>query len=114
MRIDAQIDTVGCRRYIARLVRGGRPRVPFLAQVAELVDALVSGTSGAIRGGSSPLLGTISPIRRTRIVAHSPPIEAAEPNASRRSALRVWRDTGLCPACRAHTSPPRVRYRLPS
>ncbi len=30
-----------------------------LAQVAELVDALVSGTSGAIRGGSSPLLGTI-------------------------------------------------------
>jgi hypothetical protein len=29
------------------------------AQVAELVDALVSGTSGASRGGSSPLLGTI-------------------------------------------------------
>jgi hypothetical protein len=28
------------------------------AQVAELVDALVSGTSGASRGGSSPLLGT--------------------------------------------------------
>jgi hypothetical protein len=28
--------------------------------VAELVDALVSGTSGAIRGGSSPLLGTIT------------------------------------------------------
>jgi hypothetical protein len=33
-----------------------------LAQVAELVDALVSGTSGAIRGGSSPLLGTIADI----------------------------------------------------
>jgi hypothetical protein len=35
---------------------------PYLcadAQVAELVDALVSGTSGASRGGSSPLLGTI-------------------------------------------------------
>src|SRR5271168_5277091 len=32
-----------------------------LAQVAELVDALVSGTSGAIRGGSSPLLGTTPP-----------------------------------------------------
>src|SRR5437868_423019 len=30
------------------------------AQVAELVDALVSGTSGAILGGSSPLLGTIT------------------------------------------------------
>jgi hypothetical protein len=26
--------------------------------MAELVDALVSGTSGATRGGSSPLLGT--------------------------------------------------------
>jgi hypothetical protein len=30
-----------------------------MAQVAELVDALVSGTSAARRGGSSPLLGTI-------------------------------------------------------
>ncbi len=30
-----------------------------LAQVAKLVDALVSGTSVARRGGSSPLLGTI-------------------------------------------------------
>src|ERR1700761_5635217 len=29
------------------------------AQMAELVDALVSGTSAARRGGSSPLLGTI-------------------------------------------------------
>jgi hypothetical protein len=28
------------------------------AQMAELVDALVSGTSGESRGGSSPLLGT--------------------------------------------------------
>src|SRR5690606_7485369 len=31
------------------------------AQVAELVDALVSGTSAARRGGSSPLLGTTGP-----------------------------------------------------
>ncbi|CQR34902.1 hypothetical protein THICB6_200048 [Thiomonas arsenitoxydans] len=30
----------------------------FVAQMAELVDALVSGTSAARRGGSSPLLGT--------------------------------------------------------
>src|SRR5882762_1592240 len=37
-----------------------------LAQVAELVDALVSGTSGAIRGGSSPLLGTIK-INKIRV-----------------------------------------------
>jgi hypothetical protein len=32
-----------------------------VAQVAELVDALVSGTSGASREGSSPFLGTITP-----------------------------------------------------
>ena len=37
--------------------------VPPDAQVAELVDALVSGTSGESRGGSSPLLGTISRVR---------------------------------------------------
>ena len=30
----------------------------FVAQMAKLVDALVSGTSAARRGGSSPLLGT--------------------------------------------------------
>ena len=30
------------------------------AQVAELVDALVSNTNGAIRAGSSPALGTKS------------------------------------------------------
>ena len=38
------------------------PRRPYearRAQVAELVDALVSGTSGASREGSSPFLGTI-------------------------------------------------------
>jgi hypothetical protein len=32
--------------------------------MAELVDALVSGTSAARRGGSSPLLGTICSFRR--------------------------------------------------
>src|SRR5580704_18496894 len=37
-----------------------RPYVCPVAQVAELVDALVSGTSAARRGGSSPLLGTTS------------------------------------------------------
>ena len=34
-------------------------RAARCAQMAELVDALVSGTSAARRGGSSPLLGTI-------------------------------------------------------
>ena len=34
------------------------PAGPARAQMAELVDALVSGTSAARRGGSSPLLGT--------------------------------------------------------
>jgi hypothetical protein len=38
--------------------RFGAPYVSRRAQVAELVDALVSGTSGESRGGSSPLLGT--------------------------------------------------------
>ena len=33
-----------------------------VALVAELVDALVSGTSGESRGGSSPLLGTKHPL----------------------------------------------------
>src|SRR5579864_8297290 len=53
-----------------RLYRGGalaitltsataQPYVCAGAQMAELVDALVSGTSGESRGGSSPLLGTI-------------------------------------------------------
>ena len=46
------------RRYIARLARDPPDRFRTNAQVAELVDALVSGISGAIRGGSSPLLGT--------------------------------------------------------
>jgi hypothetical protein len=41
-------------------------RRPPTAQVAELVDALVSGTSGATRGGSSPLLGT-NKINKLRI-----------------------------------------------
>ena len=37
-----------------------RPYEPRRAQVAEVVDALVSGTSGASREGSSPFLGTNS------------------------------------------------------
>ena len=41
-----------------------------LAQVAELVDALVSGTSGAIRGGSSPLLGTIVTSDKSLLIKH--------------------------------------------
>jgi hypothetical protein len=45
---------------VSAYISAPRVRRTHLAQVAELVDALVSGTSGAIRGGSSPLLGTIS------------------------------------------------------
>ena len=50
-----------------------KPEIPYImralrtcAQVAELVDALVSGTSAARRGGSSPLLGTTNQARRLR------------------------------------------------
>jgi hypothetical protein len=44
---DVIIDKMECR-----------PLTEHHALVAELVDALVSGTSGESRGGSSPLLGT--------------------------------------------------------
>ena len=37
-----------------------------VALMAELVDALVSGTSDESRGGSSPLQGTISKIAHRR------------------------------------------------
>jgi hypothetical protein len=45
-----------------RMRRAARPadEAGRLAQVAELVDAQVSGTCGATRGSSSLLLGTIS------------------------------------------------------
>src|SRR4029079_16030951 len=42
--------------YLGSSARTHSTRAP--AQVAELVDALVSGTSAPRRGGSSPLLGT--------------------------------------------------------
>src|ERR1700682_120306 len=55
-------DRVEERLRISRFaltVRGAAPKHPTpRAQMAELVDALVSGTSAARRGGSSPLLGT--------------------------------------------------------
>ena len=53
--VAVRLTSTGWVRTFLRLAR--RPT----AQVAELVDALVSGTSGAIRGGSSPLLGTSTP-----------------------------------------------------
>src|SRR5271155_1246270 len=53
-RRSARID----KHYPSAYISAPRVRRTHLAQVAELVDALVSGTSGAIRGGSSPLLGT--------------------------------------------------------
>jgi hypothetical protein len=48
-RLKALVDNMRQAR-----VRGASK----LAQMAELVDALVSGTSAERRGGSSPLLGT--------------------------------------------------------
>ena len=46
------------RRLTRRLRRLKRSSPNRHAQVAELVDALLSGSSDASRGGSSPLLGT--------------------------------------------------------
>ena len=44
--------------FARRETRGRDGTLTDVAQVAELVDALVSGTSAERRGGSSPLLGT--------------------------------------------------------
>ena len=50
-----------------------RTYAEHLAQVAELVDALVSGTSAARRGGSSPLLGTtVGTVNPRRMVSSNP------------------------------------------
>ncbi len=48
----ARLNAVALRTEMARLI--GKA----LAQMAESVDALVSNTSGAIRAGSTPALGT--------------------------------------------------------
>ena len=44
---------------VGKVRRPVGPRKKVTAEVAELVDALDSGSSGETRGGSSPLLGTI-------------------------------------------------------
>jgi hypothetical protein len=56
--VASVIDTPKGALYIGAPRAGPIPRSHLNAQVAELVDALVSGISGEIRGGSSPLLGT--------------------------------------------------------
>src|ERR1700686_5519625 len=55
--VRRSLTSTGAVRTFLRLAYG-----THLAQVAELVDALVSGTSGAIRGGSRTLLGTTASI----------------------------------------------------
>ena len=88
-----------------------------VAQVAELVDALVSGTSGESRGGSSPLLGTIFSFSGKRctpttsvlvLSGHSPrwagaPVRASSPSLAARPGIhrrppggRVDRATMRC------------------
>src|SRR6185312_192441 len=65
-----------------------RQYVCVVAQVAELVDALVSGTSAERRGGSSPLLGTRTfyPYRTHRFVRGSVPVWSAPGCAMARSS----------------------------
>ena len=41
----------------------------MFAQVAESVDALVSNTSGAIRAGSTPALGTQTTAEMTKVIS---------------------------------------------
>ncbi len=94
VRVASTADTGSSPRCIgSRIIQIRRP-IPHLtsmialntyrrkAQVAELVDALVSGTSAARRGGSSPLLGTNSA------------------NCSRAGRRRTWS---------AHNAAPRSR-----
>ena len=52
-----QLSAAGCTRKICIAISLFYNSA-FVAQMAKLVDALVSGTSAARRGGSSPLLGT--------------------------------------------------------
>src|SRR5262249_21232538 len=63
-RIQDRSDPVQGRERRIDNVEGAPLSLPGSAQVAELVDALVSGTSGESRGGSSPLLGTTSSPQR--------------------------------------------------
>ena len=58
--LEPNADTIGTNKGLARSIDNEKtaPYLSGIAQVAELVDALVSGTSAARRGGSSPLLGT--------------------------------------------------------
>ncbi len=55
----ARLSAFALRTEAARLI--GKA----LAQMAESVDALVSNTSGAIRAGSTPALGTSRELRRS-------------------------------------------------
>src|SRR5947209_18596164 len=78
-----RISRLLCRGGGTPLRRAGKVRkrpfdkhnlAPYLslkAQVAELVDALVSGTSAARRGGSSPLLGTTTILRHRSLPSAS-------------------------------------------
>ena len=62
-RLETLVAVFGGSGFLGQRPRDGAADE---AQVAELVDALVSGTSAARRGGSSPLLGTrfaASPVR---------------------------------------------------
>ena len=59
---EKPVDSPICHGYIAAY---------DIAQMAELVDALVSGTSAARRGGSSPLLGT-NTLKAVQLIAARP------------------------------------------
>jgi hypothetical protein len=65
------------------------------ALMAELVDALLSGSSAARRGGSSPLQGTISFVSRTKGAP-----TGRRTSAGSQSALRAMLD--VSPALGAH------------
>ena len=53
--------------FLCKLKKSSYLCTAFLAQMAESVDALVSNTSGAIRAGSTPALGTMTILKNQRM-----------------------------------------------
>ena len=82
----------------------------FSAQVAELVDALVSGTSGESRGGSSPLLGTISPFEMSRQPSKIPEIQLFRAKSLSQALARLRQEPTEPSAVRQPADAPPGRF----
>src|SRR5262249_52168280 len=97
------IEGVGLRRHAASPrpfgawlnafdIKGTRIRMrrSYRAQMAELVDALVSGTSAARCGGSSPLLGTKQAVGSSIDGSRKRAVLFCGAPLSRSKSVRLW------------------------